>query len=71
MFCLVLPSFLHPIQTGHIRKSISADVNYGIRFTNEQEMYKFAHELATELSRRMEEIHASDTIKEIYLTIGV
>lgn len=42
-----------------MRKSVSADVNYGIRFTNEQEMYKFTHELSMEVSRRMDEIHVS------------
>lgn len=47
------------LQTGHIRKSVSADVNYGIRFTNDQEMYKFTQELSTEVSRRMEEIQVS------------
>lgn len=46
-------------KSDHIRKSISVDINYGIRFTNEQEMYKFTQELSVEVSKRMEEIHVS------------
>merc|ERR550534_1802304 len=45
------------MKSDHIRKSISVDINYGIRFTNEQEMYKFTQELSVEVSKRMEEIH--------------
>lgn len=47
------------MKSDHIRKSISVDINYGIRFTNEQEMYKFTQELSAEVSKRMEEIHVS------------
>lgn len=61
----------------HVRKSISADVNYGIRFTNDLEMFKFVQELSVEVSKRMEEIHVSYKevmlyqvkLVEIYLTI--
>jgi len=35
-------------QTENVRKSISADVNYGIRFANDQEMYKFTLDLSNE-----------------------
>ena len=46
-------------KSDHIRKSISVDINYGIRFTNDQEMYKFTQELSAEVSKRMEEIHVN------------
>jgi len=45
------------VKSDHIRKSISADVNYGIRFANEQEMYKFTQELSGEVSKRMQDIN--------------
>ncbi|XP_059172057.1 DNA repair protein REV1-like [Physella acuta] len=39
------------------RKSVSADVNYGIRFTKESEVLKFLEELSEEVKRRLDAIH--------------
>ncbi|KAI1287324.1 DNA repair protein REV1 [Halotydeus destructor] len=40
------------------RKSLSVDVNYGIRFTEQTEVEKFVYEIADEVSRRLKEISA-------------
>ncbi|KAI5749214.1 hypothetical protein M8J76_005611 [Diaphorina citri] len=40
----------------HQRKSVSAEVNYGIRFQNNQEMETFLKQLAGEVEKRLEEV---------------
>lgn len=40
----------------HQRKSVSAEVNYGIRFQNHQEMETFVKQLAGEVEKRLEEV---------------
>ncbi|KAI9564501.1 hypothetical protein GHT06_008240 [Daphnia sinensis] len=57
------------LKTEHIRKSISADINYGIRFANDQEMYKFVQELSSEVSKRMEEINVRGRLLTLKLKI--
>ncbi|XP_045030014.1 LOW QUALITY PROTEIN: DNA repair protein REV1-like [Daphnia magna] len=57
------------LKTEHIRKSISADINYGMRFANDQEMYKFVQELSSEVSERMEEIHVRGRLLTLKLKI--
>lgn len=41
-----------------MRKSVSAEVNYGIRFKDDQEFDKFLHQLCTEVHSRLTEISA-------------
>lgn len=41
---------------GHQRKSVSADVNYGIRFTNQEEAAVFIKQLAGEVSSRLRKV---------------
>lgn len=41
-----------------VRKSVSAEVNYGIRFTEEQELNNFLNQLCTEVQHRLLEISA-------------
>ncbi|THU80111.1 DNA repair protein [Dendrothele bispora CBS 962.96] len=38
------------------RKSVSCDINYGIRFENNEQVEIFVHQMAGEVMRRMEEI---------------
>ncbi|KAK7467413.1 deoxycytidyl transferase [Stygiomarasmius scandens] len=38
------------------RKSVSCDINYGIRFENNEQVETFIHQMAGEVKRRMEEI---------------
>ncbi|KAJ4444916.1 hypothetical protein ANN_06715 [Periplaneta americana] len=45
-----------PLNFGHQRKSVSAEVNYGIRFTNQQEATIFLRQLAEEVSSRLKEV---------------
>ncbi|XP_014250189.1 DNA repair protein REV1 isoform X2 [Cimex lectularius] len=40
----------------HVRKSVSADVNYGIRFTDDQERDIFLRNLSQEVSNRLEAV---------------
>ncbi|XP_075238161.1 rev1 DNA directed polymerase [Lycorma delicatula] len=42
---------------GHVRKSVSADVNYGIRFQDQNEAEKFLHQLSCEVRNRLLDIH--------------
>ena len=44
------------VQGDKERKSVSAEVNYGIRFTNENEAVRFLHELSEEVKKRMDAI---------------
>lgn len=41
-----------------MRKSVSVDVNYGIRFTEEHQVDTFLNQLCTEIHSRLTEIHA-------------
>lgn len=41
-----------------MRKSVSAEVNYGIRFTEEHELDSFLHQLCAEVQSRLNEISA-------------
>jgi len=41
---------------GHQRKSVSAEVNYGIRFTNQEEAALFVQHLAGEVSSRLRKV---------------
>ena len=45
-----------PIDACKVRKSVSVDVNYGIRFEKEEEPYEFLAKLATEVESRMKNI---------------
>merc|ERR1712029_538152 len=49
------------------RKSVSSEINYGIRFTNKEECDKFVTQLSAEVCRRMMEI--SPTLKAKMLTL--
>ncbi|KAK9507032.1 hypothetical protein O3M35_008863 [Rhynocoris fuscipes] len=42
-----------PLTYTHVRKSVSADINYGIRFQNETERDNFLKQLAEEVSSRL------------------
>lgn len=42
-----------PLKSGHVRKSVSAEVNYGIRFTCHSDAEKFINELAEEVENRL------------------
>ncbi|KAH9514126.1 deoxycytidyl transferase [Bulinus truncatus] len=44
------------IESNKLRKSVSAEVNYGIRFTKELELVNFFQELAEEVKKRMDDI---------------
>ena len=44
------------LQSDHVRKSVSAEVNYGVRFAADHEMFKFSRDLSIEVARRMEEV---------------
>ncbi|XP_059476188.1 DNA repair protein REV1 [Neocloeon triangulifer] len=45
------------LELEHVRKSVSAEVNYGIRFKSFAECQKFIDELAEEVQRRLEGIN--------------
>lgn len=45
-----------PLVFGHIRKSVSTEVNYGIRFTKQSELETFLKQLCTEVHNRLIEI---------------
>lgn len=45
------------VQTDHQRKSVSAEVNYGIRFTTDAEAIRFLQELSEEVCQRLKNIH--------------
>uniref|UniRef100_T1J4C2 DNA repair protein REV1 n=1 Tax=Strigamia maritima TaxID=126957 RepID=T1J4C2_STRMM len=44
------------INTDQIRKSVSAEINYGIRFTKVEEAHKFLNELSEEVGKRLFEV---------------
>lgn len=44
-----------PLDFDHERKSVSADVNYGIRFKTQDEALNFLHSLSTEVHNRLTE----------------
>ncbi|KAK3929278.1 DNA repair protein Rev1 [Frankliniella fusca] len=44
-----------PLNFDHQRKSVSAEVNYGIRFKTEQEVDSFVHQLSVEVQTRLAE----------------
>ncbi|XP_055863810.1 DNA repair protein REV1-like isoform X2 [Biomphalaria glabrata] len=44
------------VQSNKLRKSVSAEVNYGIRFSKEFEMVNFLQEMASEVKKRMDTI---------------
>ncbi|KAK3695398.1 hypothetical protein B0T22DRAFT_104550 [Podospora appendiculata] len=50
-----------------IRKSVSADVNWGIRFTNQEEAEQFVRSLSKELERRL----LSEGVKGKHLTMKI
>jgi nucleotidyltransferase/DNA polymerase involved in DNA repair len=41
----------------HVRKSVSAEMNYGIRFTSDEQAESFLKDLAVELCSRMERLN--------------
>lgn len=43
----------------HVRKSVSAEVNYGIRFENEQDARNFLTKLSLEVSQRLKKVNAA------------
>ena len=45
-----------PIDVCKVRKSVSVDVNYGIRFEKESEPFEFLDKLATEMESRMKSL---------------
>lgn len=45
-----------PLVFGHIRKSVSTEVNYGIRFTKQSELETFLKQLCIEVHNRLVEI---------------
>uniref|UniRef100_T1HD53 DNA repair protein REV1 n=1 Tax=Rhodnius prolixus TaxID=13249 RepID=T1HD53_RHOPR len=45
-----------PLQFHHVRKSVSADINYGIRFQNDDERDKFLKKLSEEVSNRLNSV---------------
>lgn len=47
-----------PLTYDQVRKSVSAEVNYGIRFTEEHELNKFLNQLCNEVHNRLNEISA-------------
>lgn len=42
-----------PVKSEHLRKSVSAEVNYGIRFTSQDDVTRFIGELAAEVENRL------------------
>ncbi|KAK8742032.1 hypothetical protein OTU49_002068 [Cherax quadricarinatus] len=44
------------VKSEHVRKSVSAEVNYGIRFTCQSDADKFISELAVELENRLDAV---------------
>ncbi|XP_064084428.1 DNA repair protein Rev1-like [Macrobrachium nipponense] len=42
-----------PVKSEHMRKSVSAEVNYGIRFTSQDDVTRFIGELAAEVENRL------------------
>ena len=42
----------------HVRKSVSAEVNYGIRFENNEAAHEFLKKLSVEVSDRLKKIHS-------------
>lgn len=63
-----------PLVYGHIRKSVSTEVNYGIRFTKQSELETFLTQLCTEVHSRLIEIKRrgkSITLKYMVRAEGV
>lgn len=59
------------LNSEHSRKSVSAEVNFGIRFTNQEEADNFLKELACEVQKRLEEINVKGrciTLKLMVIT---
>lgn len=48
--------FFKKISIQKVRKSVSAEVNYGIRFTKDEDLNNFLHQLCTEVQSRLMEI---------------
>ncbi|XP_054716537.1 DNA repair protein REV1-like [Uloborus diversus] len=46
------------VQVQKERKSVSAEINYGIRFEEDEEVYKFINELAVEVQNRLQNINS-------------
>ncbi|XP_068226891.1 DNA repair protein Rev1-like isoform X1 [Palaemon carinicauda] len=46
-----------PVKSEHMRKSVSAEVNYGIRFTNQDDVTRFMKELAAEVESRLNAVN--------------
>lgn len=46
-----------PLNFSHERKSVSAEVNFGIRFKSVEECHKFLQNLSTEVYRRLHKIN--------------
>ncbi|KAK7068222.1 deoxycytidyl transferase [Halocaridina rubra] len=45
-----------PVRSTHMRKSVSAEVNYGIRFTSISDAERFVRELAEEVEKRLSSV---------------
>lgn len=55
---------------GHVRKSVSAEVNYGIRFQSQEEAEKFLHQLSCEVKNRLQEIQMKTKCITLKLMVG-
>jgi nucleotidyltransferase/DNA polymerase involved in DNA repair len=56
---------------GHQRKSVSADVNYGIRFTNQEEVAVFIKQLAGEVSSRLRKVRSKGRCITLKLMVRI
>lgn len=55
---------------GQIRKSVSAEVNYGIRFQSREEAEEFLKELCKEVHSRLEEINMKTKFVTLKLMVS-
>ena len=56
---------------GHQRKSVSAEVNYGIRFTNQEEAAVFIKQLAGEVSSRLKKVRSKGRCITLKLMVRI
>jgi DNA repair protein REV1 len=56
---------------GYQRKSVSAEVNYGIRFTNQEEAAAFLKQLAGEVSSRLKNVRLKGRCITLKLMVSI
>uniref|UniRef100_A0A6A7FQN7 DNA repair protein REV1 n=1 Tax=Hirondellea gigas TaxID=1518452 RepID=A0A6A7FQN7_9CRUS len=58
-----------PLNSHHVRKSVSAEVNYGIRFSSHDDIEQFLKELCVEVSQRLRSIEVQGRLITLKLKV--